>query len=173
MGGRESGRWRWHSKKGTVEDCCCLDIKRMVETDVIVWDIWHSGTWRWSDSRTGETVSTVGFEVDTLRNSSFSWLRLHYKINRTEEVVDYRIRLQTTPPHYGGLRWWFTCPILGCGRRIAKLYLPPGGRYFGCRHCYQLTYKSAQEHDPRWSRLLEDPDAFERMIASLKARLNR
>jgi hypothetical protein len=28
---------------------------------------------------------------------------------------------------------------------VGKLYLPPGGRYFGCRHCYNLTYTSCQE----------------------------
>jgi hypothetical protein len=32
-----------------------------------------------------------------------------------------------------------------CGRRVGKLYLPPGASYFGCRHCYELTYKSCQE----------------------------
>ena len=25
------------------------------------------------------------------------------------------------------------------------MYLPPGGTYFGCRHCYDLTYTSCQE----------------------------
>jgi hypothetical protein len=28
---------------------------------------------------------------------------------------------------------------------VSKLHLPPGGRYFGCRHCYDLTYTSCQE----------------------------
>jgi len=27
--------------------------------------------------------------------------------------------------------------------------LPPGGKYFGCRHCYNLTYQSCKEHDKR------------------------
>ena len=55
---------------------------------------------------------------------------------------------------------WFVCPLVGCGRRVGKLYLPPGGRYYGCRHCYRLTYESAQEHDPRVSRLANDPLAL-------------
>ena len=29
-----------------------------------------------------------------------------------------------------------------CGRRVQKLYLPPGGRQFGCRHCYHLGYET-------------------------------
>jgi hypothetical protein len=32
---------------------------------------------------------------------------------------------------------------LGCGRRVAKLYL--GDKYFACRHCYQLAYKCQRE----------------------------
>ena len=32
-----------------------------------------------------------------------------------------------------------------CGRRVGKLYLPPGGRYYGCRYCHELTYTSCQE----------------------------
>ena len=29
--------------------------------------------------------------------------------------------------------------------RVANLYLPPGGRYFGSREAYGLTYTSCQE----------------------------
>jgi hypothetical protein len=43
--------------------------------------------------------------------------------------------------------WVFRCPLNGCARRTVKLYLPPGGRYFGCRECYGLTYRARQEHD--------------------------
>jgi hypothetical protein len=28
---------------------------------------------------------------------------------------------------------------------VAKLYLPPGERRFGCRHCHRLTYTSCRE----------------------------
>ncbi len=45
-------------------------------------------------------------------------------------------------------------------RRCGKLYLPPGGRHYGCRACYELSYESAQEHDPRVSRLANDPMAL-------------
>ena len=61
--------------------------------------------------------------------------------------MDYRVRLVTTTPTYGGLRWWFICPLVingvECNRRVRKLYLY--GRYFGCRHCHNLTYRSSQE----------------------------
>ena len=59
------------------------------------------------------------------------------------------MRLTATRPRFGGLRWWFVCPLVvngrPCNRRVAKLHLPPPARYFGCRLCYRLTYASCQE----------------------------
>src|SRR5262249_11129670 len=76
-------------------------------------------------------------------------LRLRYTLPQVEASVGYWIALTTTRPHFGGLRWWFVCPLVRngqeCNRRVAKLYLPPGGRYFGCRHCYGLTYTTCPE----------------------------
>src|SRR5215471_7986037 len=40
---------------------------------------------------------------------------------------------------------------VGCGRRLAKLYLV--NRYFACRHCHQLVYTSPYEKQP-WQRAL-------------------
>lgn len=63
--------------------------------------------------------------------------------------MDYKVRLVTTTPHYGGTQWWFICPLVcqdgGPPRRVAKLYLPPGEKYFGSREAYGLTYTSCQE----------------------------
>ena len=57
----------------------------------------------------------------------------------------------TTTPNYGGRRWWFICPLSrddgGPPRRVAKLYLPPGEKYFGSREGYELTYESCQESE--------------------------
>ena len=43
---------------------------------------------------------------------------------------------------------------VACGRRVRKLYL--SGRYFGCRHCHNLTYRSRQESDSRVYAALRD-----------------
>ena len=75
--------------------------------------------------------------------------RLHYTRTQHKDDVDFRVRLTTTPLPWGGVRWWFVCPLTvngrSCQRRCAKLYLPPGGRYYGCRLCYALTCASVQE----------------------------
>jgi hypothetical protein len=76
-----------------------------------------------------------------------AWLRLRYRADG--EAVDYKVQLVTTKPNYGGRRWWFICPIVrrdgGPPRRVAKLYLPSGSKYFGSREAYGLTYTSCQE----------------------------
>ena len=76
-------------------------------------------------------------------------VRLRYSIMSSGEALDYRIDLQTTRPHFGGLRWWFTCPLVTadrpCRRRCEKLYMPPGGKHYGCRECYDLSYTSRRE----------------------------
>ena len=50
-------------------------------------------------------------------------------------------------PTYGGHRWWFLLGTneSGAPQRAAKLYLPPGGKYFKNRRAYGLTYQSCQE----------------------------
>jgi hypothetical protein len=34
----------------------------------------------------------------------------------------YAVRIVRTPCNLGGLRPWFICPAVGCGRRVAILY---------------------------------------------------
>jgi hypothetical protein len=59
------------------------------------------------------------------------------------------IPLTYTIPNYGGIRWWFLCPVskdgVLCNRRPSRLYLPLDEKYFGCRQCHDLTYMSCQD----------------------------
>jgi hypothetical protein len=106
----------------------------------------------WRRVSTGEQTSSIGYHVNTSAGEPPT-IRLDYTTKRPGEDqgerMDYPVGLTTTPLPWGGVRWWFLCPLvrngLPCGRRMGKLYLPPGGRYFGCRHCYDLTYTSCQE----------------------------
>jgi len=88
--------------------------------------------------------------------------------------LDYKIRLTATEPHYGGRRFWFLCPIwIGdkpCQRRVGKLYRPPDERYYGCRHCYNLTYRSCRIHDKRIDALVRDPARLEAWMEGDKPR---
>jgi hypothetical protein len=79
-------------------------------------------------------------------------IRLKYTVtDRSGEKTDYnyKVRLTTTPCNFGGVRYWFICPLsrsgVYCGKRAGKLYLPPSRYYFGCQHCYDLSYGSRNE----------------------------
>ncbi|MBF0371587.1 MAG: hypothetical protein HQL52_19290 [Magnetococcales bacterium] len=59
------------------------------------------------------------------------------------ESVEQSIRLSGIPRHLGGQERYFICPGAHCGRRVKKLYL--SWKYFACRHCYRLSYRSQRE----------------------------
>ena len=142
MGGYGSGRWAWHTKKITVEECFKLSIfalKPWLRPDM-------AGTSRWS--RNGRETGSISWQMA----ERLTAIRFIYTVTdrRTGEKTDlnYRVTLKTSPLPWGGVRYWFSCPLvingLRCNRRVACLYLPPSGLYFGCRHCYNLTYISSQ-----------------------------
>jgi len=175
VGGPGSG-WRCrYGTKRTVEGCHILDINKLVRIGVIRTMPWQ-GTIVWSDTNTGEQTARVGY---TCTSDGGGWtLTLSYTVTRSNSEkhdVLLRIPLQTTDPQFGGVRWWFTCPLvvrgLPCERRVGKLYLPPGGLYFGCRHCYDLTYTSCHEshkYDGLWRTIAAEtgyaPNMVKRII---------
>lgn len=175
MGGPGSGNhyhWWRGSKKTVVEDCRELDVNRWVREGVIRPGAHLTGGWKWSDARTGEEKSSISYEVCTL-DPAAPWVRLIYTVIGTQDRFDYRARLTATRLRSGGLRWWFVCPLavrdVPCGRRAGKLYLPPRGHYFGCRHCHKLTYTSCQQHDPRVSRFRRTPGALAAILQNPEA----
>lgn len=134
MGGYGSGR---KFGANVTDDYRQIDIRRWQREGLLAPG--NCINWQWS--RNGEKIAAITAKVDTGR------LRLIYNYcapnSKDWEALDYPIQLQATPCHYGGVRYWFTCPAVGCGRRVAILYL--GGKYFACRHCYQLAYQSQRE----------------------------
>ncbi len=64
--------------------------------------------------------------------------------SQEKKDFDYKVPLEKTPCHFGGSRYWFRCSLyksgVYCGRRVGVLY--KDGDWFGCRHCYELTYSS-------------------------------
>lgn len=141
MGGSGSGNWyRWRGKKATVEESLAVDVKEFRGR------LYHgsAGTlsWTWA----GGDKASIGYFVTVDGDASI--ITLHYRWRKTEDV-SIPVRLTTTRMQFGGKRWWFVCPLIvrgvACNRRVRKLYSPPGSRYFGCRRCHDLTYRSSQE----------------------------
>lgn len=150
-------------KKTTVEQCLVMSISNLTLKPGA------SGTLVW---RGGLPVSedSVGYSIDR----DFRSLRLRYLWG--DKPVDMTVSLTTTTLRNGGLRWWFVCPLMThdtpCNRRVEKLYLPPGGQYFGCRHCYDLSYRSRQEYDKRYADVFRKAERrMDKLSASISQRM--
>lgn len=107
---------------------------------------WKSGGIEWKNEFLDEK-SSIGIEACTIEN----YVRFRYTqtdLNDEKKEFDYKVQLTTTPCNYGGVRYWFICPLIKngqpCHRRVGVLY--KAGDYFGCRHCYELTYSSKNEN---------------------------
>jgi hypothetical protein len=134
MGGFGSGRY---GGQPTVESGLTLDINRLLRQRNIVPGGYRAGSLIWSKVATGEKLATIGYEASLL-DPDDAWVRLRYSANGDPQ--DYRVRLATSSCHFGGRRWWWRCP--SSGRRVAKLYLPPGAKKFAARAVYRLAHRS-------------------------------
>jgi hypothetical protein len=164
MGGIGCGSWyRWQGAKATVDDCRSIDVARWVRERIIEPGVTRAGGWQWT--RDGEVMSSIGYSATAWEDGA-GFVVLDYSIGSGDDRkhLRYTVDLRTTRPYYGGMRWWFTCPlaVVGrpCTRRAGKLYLRGG--YFGCRQCQDLTYRSCQE--------AHQAERARRMLARLRAR---
>jgi len=160
MGGIGSGTWSRSDRKLRVEESLTIAIRdfrgRIFPKS--------KGTFSWVWPTGGK--SSVGYSI--------TWgddpiVTFKYRCLGGEDVLT-PIRLQITPTQFGGERWWFSCPLIKggvtCDRRIDKIHLPPGARYFGCRKCHNLTYQSCQESH-RAERGTGNVDWLENMMKAL------
>lgn len=134
------GRWNY-SNKDVVEDCRVVDISFLKKHGFLKSS--RQGLLKWTNSSGKEN----SISVQSLVNEELISIIFSYKItNLPEEKKDfnYKLELTKTPCNYGGFRYWFKCGGIVdgvyCGRRVSKLYKSPRGKYFLCRHCYNLTY---------------------------------
>lgn len=155
MGGTGSGNWyRWQGRKATVEESLVVSMSELSKQLYAG----ASGTLTWGRRKKRSICYSV------MLSNNMPMLMLDYRLRNSQDVR-IPVRLETTPTRFGGKRWWFICPLMvsgvACNRRAGKLYLPPGSRYFGCRTCHDLTYRSSQEahrEERLFGRLGLDPE---------------
>jgi hypothetical protein len=153
MGGPGSGRWPSdYSRQEIVENCASLSISAMRRGGALVPQKETSGTLFGTNQITREVDFSIEFRV-TSSGPDAPRLWFAYELPGTAEIVRYAIQLACTRTNWGGTRLWFVCPLIGsagpCGRRVGILYLPQKCKYFGCRVCYQLSYRSVHKHEKR------------------------
>ena len=131
MGGFSSGRW---SGRGgaTTDSSSYIDISYLKKRGFLKEGT--SGILSWSMS--GYSSGSVGFRCH------LNHLELNYgHLSDAKETIQQAVQLVRTPCNYGGFRLWFLCPE--CLKRVRVLYC--AGKFFLCRHCYELPYQS-QRH---------------------------
>jgi hypothetical protein len=153
------GRQSW-SDKIRVERCRVISIFELSRAGVF--DKGDGNFWscKWTNSA-GEETASISFMITYGGRAVRFMYSITDRSSEQKESLDYHVEIVTTPCNFGGVRRWFICPLVKngtpCGKRVGKLYLPPGGKYLGCRGCYDLTYRSCQEHDKRVNALIKNP----------------
>jgi len=139
------GRWKY-SNRLTTDECKSVTIKFLNDHHYFDGGT-LSGGMNWS--RNGQTTGSIRFVVSTVEGDEYIRFQYTQTDGSTGEKtkLDYKARLAWTTCYFGGRRWWFVCPLnvngRNCGRRVGIMYL--GCKYFGCRHCNNLTYESSKE----------------------------
>jgi len=169
------GRW-YCDKKRTVEGCKSISMSFLRKNGYFA-SSWPQGI-VWTN-RLGEETASMTVMMHTVQDENY--IRLMYTMtdrNTGKEThCDYKVQLETTPCHFGGLRWWFICPLsvngVRCGRRVSVLCRAPRADYYGCRHCYNLSYESRNE--PRHGRFayMGHYMALDRQMEKLREQTNR
>lgn len=139
MGGLGSGNYLGTARKTTVEESLAVSMRdfrgRLTdgEAGMLAWNRKDGQQW------------PIGYRI---ASHGGAWIATLCYCWGGNEAVEIPVGLQSTPTQFGGHRWWFTCPLtlggVACNRRVAKLYLLPASKYFGCRTCHGLTYASCQ-----------------------------
>jgi hypothetical protein len=130
MGGYGSGRYFRSHTKTKVEDCYKVDANNFAR-----WELFHPGI-RWCRTRWtlgGRETGSCGVLSRIYDNSA----DCVFQFNGREVPVN----LSPYPPGFGGLRYFFLCPL--CGKRMRTLHFK--NAEIACRICHDLTYQSCNE----------------------------
>lgn len=135
MGGTGSGRRS--GAKLTTDETCSLDVRHLQRDGLLVPDRRFHITL----TRCGRILAKIALLAEP---AMLVVTHLQPTLDNPLPLTSYSVMLVPTPCAYGGQRPWFLCPVLTCGRRVAKLYFGLG-QILACRHCYRLAYACQRE----------------------------
>lgn len=112
-----------------------LDLNRLVRRGFIQPGAYKGSGIEWTNNCTGERIAS-GLITADMSGSVEGWFRIQIG------NLDQPIIMVPRPRHFGGRQWYFICPYMN--RRVSVLWMPPGARYFACRHKWrrQVAYSS-------------------------------
>ena len=122
----------WLNKHGYLDKDC--SYKSVVVT-------WTSG---FSENKSSIDLSVIKDYWGTPEERPYIKLKYTHTSRWTNEKsdMDFEISLTTTPCKYGGVRYWFICPLFKsgryCGRRVGVTYSIH--KRLCCRYCGDIAY---------------------------------
>jgi hypothetical protein len=130
----------------TTEDTLRMSLKRIVQ----IWQMRPGKTVRntslyWYRGRDESNhIASITVKEFSLGQEGFGALEISFSKNKGPTVRQV-IKIVSTRPRYGGMRWWFVCPRTG--KRCLYLYLPANENAirFLSRKSYGLKYESQKE----------------------------
>lgn len=150
MGNWSSGNYAF-IKPPIVEGCLFLSTDQLRRAGLLGEEEYCEDVLPLRAVETGEGYTSLfaaTFRLEEGDRALYVQFRDPWAEEHPRRLVENLVSFDTSVPTYGGLRWWFLCPKKmdgrPCRRRVRKLYLPPWETVLGCRHCYGLSYASAQ-----------------------------
>ena len=113
-----------------------LDLNRLIRNGTVKPGALVRSTTAWNWVATGETIARAHIEADMLPGNDPS-----FSVRLFGEDAQ-RIELTAEPRHFGGVQWYFLCPVKRWPCSV--LWRPPGARFFASREAFgrQVAYGS-------------------------------
>jgi hypothetical protein len=164
-------RYYHPSPRGTTEDSRRIDLSWLRAHNYLTGFCGGNLSW----SRDGESTGNINVQIDI--NAEYPSIRFTYRSHEYAEDVwkdiDYSFPMTSIPCRYGGRKWFFICGLYKsgnyCGRKARILY--GVGKYFGCRHCANLSYQSCNENKRSkyaFLRIVDSEDKADKLYSELK-----
>jgi hypothetical protein len=121
-------------QRATLEAGLKLDLNRLARRGIVRAGRIVESVIQWTNTYTGEVSATAGITAH-LRYAEGS-----FRIRAS--WLDQWILLQQRPRHFGGVKWYFICPVTN--RRASVLWMPPGAHRFASRYAWprSVAYSS-------------------------------
>jgi hypothetical protein len=126
------------ARRPTCENCLSIDVRDWSRQHKLWPTAGFNESWTWNGEPAG-SISVANEPGAILLNfvcqedDTNDWKK-----------ISQRISVVWTGCAFGGGRPWLKCPVSGCSRRVAIVYLA-ATPLFACRSCHDLTYASQLE----------------------------
>jgi hypothetical protein len=111
MGGYGSRQCVRTGKACTTEEALDFDLANLKRWGYLAPGSQHAGSYSWTNSSTGESAGNISYNLALEEVRGEIEFNYRVAVNGQQASLQYTVELETTSPNFGGLRWWFRCPL--------------------------------------------------------------